>query len=192
MKEFCDIQSQIIQLHEALLGSVVDEQIVDDKDLTTKRLRELKLFLQGLQREKKRNPIFVLVYLNFYDLYPINGSIYWLGLGLGLYHSGIQVHGVEYEFGGHDSRSAGIFKGKPRECPELTFRKSILIGRTDLGPHEVHNFMEELSKSYTRTSYNLITKNCNHFCNDVSLRLTGKRIPRCINRLAKIGEQLLL
>ncbi|KAK9109966.1 hypothetical protein Sjap_018026 [Stephania japonica] len=192
MKEFCDIQSQIIQLHEALLGSVVDEQIVDDKDLTTKRLRELKLFLQGLQREKKRNPTFVPVYLNFYDLHPINGSIYWLGLGLSLYHSGIQVHGVEYEFGGHDSRSTGIFKRKPRECHELTFRKSILIGRTDLGPHEVHKFMEELSKSYTRTSYNLITKNCNHFCNDVSLRLTGKRIPRYINRLAKIDEQLLL
>ncbi|KAK9109969.1 hypothetical protein Sjap_018029 [Stephania japonica] len=171
MKEFCDIQSQIIQLHEALRCSVVDEQIVDDKNLTTKRLRELKLVLQGLQRDKKRNPIFVPVYLSVYDLHPINGSIYWLGLGL--YHSGIQaVHGIKYEFGGHDSPSTGIFKGKPRECPGLMFRKSILIVRTDLGPHEVHKFMEELSKRYMRTSYNLIIKNCNYFCNDVSLRLT--------------------
>ncbi|KAK9145039.1 hypothetical protein Sjap_004942 [Stephania japonica] len=241
MKEFCDIQSQIIQVHEALHGSVVDEHIVDDKNLTTKRLRELKLVLQGLQSEKKRNPRFAHVYLNVYDLHPINGSIHWLGLGLGLYHSGIQVHGVdmnlkrclhqlpdaenkrnprfapvylnvydlhpingsihwlglslyhsgiqvhgvEYEFGGRESPSTGIFRGKPRECPRLTLRKSILIGRMDLGPHEVHKFMEELSKSYTGTSYNLITKNCSHFCNDVSLRLTGKRIPRWINRLAK-------
>ncbi|KAK9145025.1 hypothetical protein Sjap_004928 [Stephania japonica] len=142
------------------------------------------------KRPMKMNPRFVPVNLNVYDLYPINGSIYWLSLGL--YHSSIQVHGVEYEFGGHDSPSTGIFRGKTRECLGLTFRKSILIGRTDLGPHEVHKFMEELSKSYTGTSYNLITKNCNHFCNDVSLRLTGKRIPRWINRLAKIGEQLLL
>ncbi|KAK9145015.1 hypothetical protein Sjap_004918 [Stephania japonica] len=292
MKEFVDIQSQIIQVHEVLRSSVVDGQIVDDKDLTTKRLRELKLVLQGLQSEKaarsagvpvildargmdglipvdllrnvnifspnetelerlmrmptksfeqicqsvakihemtscygddmnhsflvfsitilasgkkdavhgvvalhalnliplldslqqdtffwleqeeenkrprKRNPRFVPVNLNVYDLHPINGSIYWLGLGL--YHSGIQVHGVEYEFRGHDTPSTGIFRGKPRECPGLTFRKSILIGRTDLGPHEVHKFMEDLSKSYTGTSYNLITKNCNHFWNDVS------------------------
>ncbi|KAK9153229.1 hypothetical protein Sjap_000709 [Stephania japonica] len=120
----------------------------------------------------KRNPRFVPVYLNVYDLHPINGSINWLGLGF--YHSGIEVHGVEYEFGGHNSPSNGIFRGKPREYPRLTFRKSILIGRTDLGPHEVHKFMEELSKSYTGTSYNLIAKNCNHFYNDVSLRLTGK------------------
>ncbi|KAK9145012.1 hypothetical protein Sjap_004915 [Stephania japonica] len=83
------------------------------------------------------------------------------------------VHGVEYEFGGHDSPSTGIFRGKPRECPGLTFRKSILIRRMDLGPREVHKFMEELSKNYTGTSYNRITKNCNHFYNDVSLRLTG-------------------
>ncbi|KAK9145049.1 hypothetical protein Sjap_004952 [Stephania japonica] len=157
------VDDLIIQVHKALHGSVVDEHIVDDKDLTTKRLRELKLVLQGLQSEKKRNPRFAPVYLNVYDLHPINGSIHWLGLGL--YHSGIQ---------GHDSPSTGIFRGKPRECPGLTLRKSILIGRTDLGPHEVHKFMEELSKSYTGTSYNLITKNCNHFCNDVSLRLTGK------------------
>ncbi|KAK9109987.1 hypothetical protein Sjap_018047 [Stephania japonica] len=141
--------------------------------------------------EKKKNTIFVPIYLNVYDLHPINGSINWLDLSL--YHFGIQaVHGIEYEFGGHDSPSTGIFKGEPRECPGLTLRKLILIGRTDLGPHEVHKFMEELSKSYTGTSYNLITKNCNHFYNDVSLRLTGKRIPRWLNRLAKIGEQLLL
>ncbi|KAK9109983.1 hypothetical protein Sjap_018043 [Stephania japonica] len=142
MKEFCDIQSQIIQLHEALRGSVVDEQIVDDKDLTTKRLREIKLVLQGLQREKRNSYLHLLVFS--------------------------RVHGVEYEFGGHDSPSTSIFKGKPRECPGLTFRKSILIGRTDLGPHEVHKFMEELSKSYTGTSYNLITKNCSHFCNTIA------------------------
>ncbi|KAK9145056.1 hypothetical protein Sjap_004959 [Stephania japonica] len=59
MKEFCDIQSQIIQVHEALRGSVVDEQIVDDKDLTTKRLKELKLVLQGLQSEKGVNEVLV-------------------------------------------------------------------------------------------------------------------------------------
>ncbi|KAK9109973.1 hypothetical protein Sjap_018033 [Stephania japonica] len=189
------------------LLSNIDEQILKTKELALSRkeildkippsdsLQQDTFFWLEQEEENKRpiwkrNPIFVPVYLNVYDLHPINGSIYWLGLGL--YHSGIQVHAVEYEFGGHDSPSTGIFKGKPRKCPGLTFRKSILIGRMDLGPHEVHKFMEELSKSYTGTSYNLITKNCNHFCNDMSLRLLGKQIPRWINRLAKIGEQLLL
>ena len=37
---------------------------------------------------RKKNPGTVPVYLNVYDLTPINGYAYWLGLGV--YHSGVQ------------------------------------------------------------------------------------------------------
>nr|GMD47422.1 deSI-like protein At4g17486 [Ipomoea batatas] len=47
--------------------------------------------------------------------------------------------------------------------------------------------MEKLAEEYSGNSYNLITKNCNHFCNDVCSRLTGKPIPRWVNRLARLG-----
>ncbi|KAG9456260.1 hypothetical protein H6P81_000768 [Aristolochia fimbriata] len=133
----------------------------------------------------KRKTGAVPVYLNVYDLTPINGYAYWLGLGI--YHSGVQVHDVEYAFGAHEYPTTGIFEGEPRQCPGFTFRKSILIGRTDLGPREVRAFMEKLAEEYTGNTYHLITKNCNHFCNDACLRLTGKPIPRWVNRLAKIG-----
>ncbi|EEF46901.1 deSI-like protein At4g17486 [Ricinus communis] len=136
-----------------------------------------------LQRKKKTGT--VPVYLNVYDLTPINGYAYWLGLGI--YHSGVQVHGVEYGFGAHDHSSTGIFEVEPKQCPGFTFRKSILIGRTDLGPKEVRAFMEKLAHEYSGNSYHLITKNCNHFCNDVCIKLTGKTIPRWVNRLARLG-----
>ncbi|XP_068651721.1 deSI-like protein At4g17486 [Aristolochia californica] len=133
----------------------------------------------------KRKTGTVPVYLNVYDLTPINGYAYWLGLGI--YHSGVQVHDVEYAFGAHEYPTTGIFEGEPRQCPGFTFRKSILIGRTDLGPREVRAFMEKLAEEYTGNTYHLITKNCNHFCNDACLKLAGKSIPRWVNRLAKIG-----
>lgn len=133
---------------------------------------------------RKRKTGVVPVYLNVYDLTPINGYAYWLGLGV--YHSGVQVHGVEYAFGAHEHPTTGIFEVEPKQCPGFTFRKSILIGRTDLGPKEVRAFMEKLAEEYTGNSYNLITKNCNHFCNDVCVRLTGKPIPRWVNRLARL------
>lgn len=136
-----------------------------------------------LHRKKKTGT--VPVYLNVYDLTPINGYAYWLGLGI--YHSGVQVHNVEYGFGAHDHPSTGIFEVEPRQCPGFTFRKSILIGRTDLGPKEVRAFMEKLAQDYSGNSYHLITKNCNHFCNDVCIKLTGKTIPRWVNRLARLG-----
>ncbi|KAJ4824775.1 hypothetical protein Tsubulata_044017 [Turnera subulata] len=138
----------------------------------------------GLPTRKKKTGA-VPVYLNVYDLTPMNGYAYWLGLGI--YHSGVQVHGVEYGFGAHDLESTGIFEVEPKACPGFTFRKSILIGRTDLGPKEVRAFMEKISKDYPGNSYHLITKNCNHFCNDVCTRLTGKTIPSWVNRLARLG-----
>ncbi|OMO61622.1 hypothetical protein CCACVL1_23389 [Corchorus capsularis] len=136
-----------------------------------------------LPRKKKVGS--VPVYLNVYDLTPINGYAYWFGLGI--YHSGVQVHGVEYGFGAHEHSSTGIFEVEPRQCPGFTFRKSILIGRTDLGPKDVRAFMEKLAREYSGNTYHLITKNCNHFCNDVCTQLTGKPIPRWVNRLARLG-----
>ncbi|KAL6212987.1 hypothetical protein ACLB2K_018202 [Fragaria x ananassa] len=134
---------------------------------------------------KKKKTGKVPVYLNVYDLTPINGYAYWLGLGV--YHSGVQVHGVEYAFGAHDHASTGVFEVEPKKCPGFVFRKSILIGKTDLGPKEVRAFMEKLAEDYSGNTYHLITKNCNHFCNDVCLRLTERTIPRWVNRLARLG-----
>lgn len=127
----------------------------------------------------------VPVYLNVYDLTPYNGYAYWLGLGV--YHSGVQVNGVEYAFGAHEYPSTGIFEGEPKQCEGFTFRKTILIGKTDMGPAEVRAVMEDLAQDYRGNAYNLITKNCNHFCNDACIKLTGNPIPNWVNRLARIG-----
>ncbi|CAL9170943.1 unnamed protein product [Musa hybrid cultivar] len=141
------------------------------------------MFARAPSRERRSRP--VPVYLNVYDLTPINGYAYWLGLGV--YHSGVQVHGVEYAYGAHEHPTTGIFEGEPRQCPGFAFRKSIHIGLTDLGPREVRALVEEMSAEYTGDTYNLISKNCNHFCDDACLRLTRKHIPKWVNRLAKIG-----
>ncbi|KAM0045741.1 putative PPPDE peptidase domain-containing protein [Helianthus debilis subsp. tardiflorus] len=100
-----------------------------------------------IHRKKKTGT--VPVYLNVYDLTPINGYAYWVGLGV--YHSGVQVHGVEYAFGAHEHSTTGIFEVEPRKCPGFTFRKSILIGRTDFGSREVRSFIETLARSTLET-----------------------------------------
>ncbi|CAL1387995.1 unnamed protein product [Linum trigynum] len=143
------------------------------------------MFCRMILLHHKKKTGTVPVYLNVYDLTPMNGYAYWVGLGI--YHSGVQVHGVEYGFGAHDHSTTGIFEVEPKQCPGFTFRKSILIGRTDLGPKEVRSMMEKMAQEYSGNTYHLITKNCNHFCNDVCLKLTGKTIPSWVNRLARLG-----
>ncbi|KAI3887614.1 hypothetical protein MKX03_031855 [Papaver bracteatum] len=125
------------------------------------------------------------VYLNVYDLTPMNGYVYWACLGI--FHSGVEVHGVEYAFGAHDFPTSGVFEVEPRQCHGFKFRKSIFIGTTTLDPIQVREFMERHSTSYNGDTYHLIVKNCNHFCKDVCYRLTGNQIPKWVNRLARIG-----
>lgn len=98
------------------------------------------------------------------------------------------VHGVEYAFGAHEYPTTGIFEAEPKQCEGFTFRKSILIGWTEMTAGLVRRVMEELSEKYKGNAYNLITKNCNHFCNDACIKLTGNPIPSWVNRLARIGK----
>ena len=53
--------------------------------------------------------------LNVYDLVEQNSWVYWCGVGI--YHSGVEVHGVEYAYGGHDEDAPGVFATAPREAP---------------------------------------------------------------------------
>ncbi|ERN17578.1 hypothetical protein AMTR_s00059p00140900 [Amborella trichopoda] len=126
------------------------------------------------------------VYLNVYDLTPMNGYFYWAGFGI--FHSGVEVHGVEYAFGAHDYPTSGVFEVEPRQCPGFKFRKSIFMGTTRLDPVQVREFMERQAASYTGDTYHLIVKNCNHFCKDICFKLTGNKTPKWVNRLARIDS----
>ncbi|KAL8545599.1 hypothetical protein ACS0TY_005651 [Phlomoides rotata] len=98
------------------------------------------------------------------------------------------AHGLEYGFGAHEYPTSGVFEVEPRSCPGFIFRRSVLLGSIDLSRSEFRSFMEHISSNYHGDTYNLISKNCNHFTDEVCLRLTGKSIPGWVNRLARLGS----
>ena len=53
------------------------------------------------------------IFLNVYDLQPsFNESCY--NLGLGFYHSGIEIGSAEYTFGGHQGTDTGVMQVAPK------------------------------------------------------------------------------
>lgn len=94
---------------------------------------------------------------------------------------------MEYGFGAHDFPISGVFEVEPKSCPGFIYRCSVLLGRIDMPPSEFRAFIESVASEYHGDTYHLITKNCNHFTDDMSWRLTGKGIPGWVNRLAKLG-----
>ncbi|RVW50599.1 DeSI-like protein [Vitis vinifera] len=95
---------------------------------------------------------------------------------------------MEYGYGAHEYPTSGVFEVEPRSCPGFIFRRSVMLGSTDMSRAEFRSFMEHLSGKYHGDTYHLIAKNCNHFTDEVCLRLTGKPIPGWVNRLARFGK----
>lgn len=125
----------------------------------------------------------VPVVVNVYDMSEQNKWLYCLGIGI--YHSAVEIHGVEYAFGAHDFQTSGIFATHPREAPgEVEWRTGIAVGETDLSPQEVQQLVRHLGHHYLGTSYHLLQMNCNHFTSDFCFELCHKRPPSWINRLA--------
>ncbi|CAA3007821.1 Hypothetical predicted protein [Olea europaea subsp. europaea] len=127
------------------------------------------------------------VILNVYDLTPANQYSIWFGFGI--FHSGIEVQGKEYGFGAHDFPISGLFEVEPKSCPGFIYRCSVPLGYLNMPPSEFRTFVESLASEYHGNTYHLISKNCNHFTDDISKRLIGKGIPGWVNRLARLGTK---
>jgi len=121
------------------------------------------------------------VLINVYDLNESNEYLY--GVGLGLYHSGVQVGGLEWTF----ASQAGIFSTEPKYAPGARFRESIDMGVFDGSSREVDLILDELRKEFRGSDYNILTKNCNSFAGAFAHKLVNRHPPAYINRMAEIG-----
>lgn len=99
----------------------------------------------------------------------------------------VTVYGMEYGYGAHDFPISGVFEVEPKSCPGFVYRCSIPLGHVTKSPSEFREFIENVASEYHGDTYHLISKNCNHFTDDISQRLTGKSIPGWVNRLARLG-----
>ncbi|RDA87466.1 hypothetical protein CP532_2820 [Ophiocordyceps camponoti-leonardi (nom. inval.)] len=131
--------------------------------------------------------------IHVYDLLPAGrvSSVLWT-IGASLLHSGVVINGREYAYGGHDRRGVtGVYWTKPKaEPPGGTFRCEIIHGFTLATAAEIDAVLHTASNKFLGTSYNLLTRNCNHFTSYLCERLTGNAGPGWLNRAASIGVAL--
>lgn len=114
-----------------------------------------------------------------------------IGLG-GIFHSSVQVYGnEEWSFGFCDSGS-GVFSCPPCKNPMYTYRESIPLGQTNCSILQVNHILRELSREWPGVSYDLLAKNCNHFCDVFCERLGVSKLPAWVNRFANAGDTAMV
>ncbi len=126
---------------------------------------------------------------NVYDLSTRNDYMY--PLGLGIFHSGIEIGSDEWTFGGHPHDSSGVYSHEPtRPVPHIVVpvRARVVLGRTHASLADVASLARELGRTFLGSKYHLLRCNCNHFSDELARRLLGFGIPGYVNRLAYFGS----
>lgn len=117
------------------------------------------------------------IYINVYNMHPINSYIQYVGVGA--YHSAISVGDIEISF----SKKKGIYYTKKNNTQEF-LKDSIFIDTSYLHDFEIYNKINSFDYLFNASSYDIITNNCNHFTKTIVDKIFFKEAPSYINRLA--------
>lgn len=111
------------------------------------------------------------------------------GIGLGgIFHSAVQVYGDEEWSFGFCEQGTGVFSCPAGKNPMYTYRESIILGSTNYSISKVNQIIRELTREWPGHSYDLLSKNCNHFCDEFCERLGVPKLPGWVNRFAHAGD----
>lgn len=88
-----------------------------------------------------------------------------------------QVFGDEEWSFGFCEQGSGVFSCPPGRNPMYTYRERIVLGETNCSIFKVNQVLRELGQAWPGHSYDLLSKNCNHFCDSFCERLGVPKIP---------------
>ncbi len=82
----------------------------------------------------------------------------------------------EWSFGFCENGS-GVFSCPPKTNPMYTYRESVPLGDTEMSVMQVNRILMELSREWPGCSYDLLSRNCNHFCEAFCAKLGVQKLP---------------
>mmetsp|Transcript_38466 Transcript_38466/g.86487 ORF Transcript_38466/g.86487 Transcript_38466/m.86487 type:complete len:241 (+) Transcript_38466:124-846(+) len=128
--------------------------------------------------------------------------------GGGVYHSGTEVGGKEYAYGGltlqeltpagdplpHRADRSGVWVQEPLVVPPqmsgARYKCGIDVGIARLSELELKQKLVKLSRTWKAIDYDVLEKNCNHFTSTLCAVLQVDEPPSWINDLADKGVSM--
>lgn len=85
----------------------------------------------------------------------------------GILHGAIELYGYEYSFG-YCPEGTGVYRCKPTKNPMYRYRSAHSLGLTSVSQDDLRGIIRTLMHTWQGTSYDLITRNCCHFCEELA------------------------
>ncbi|KAG5456094.1 MAG: PPPDE putative peptidase domain-containing protein [Olpidium bornovanus] len=100
-------------------------------------------------------------------------------LGLGVFHSGLEILGKEYNFGGHPYEFTGVFVTEPKRGPPgVCFKESVLVGYISYSKSEINDIIKKITEDYSGRSYSLLSRYVRLLTNDTALESSRFKQPK--------------
>ena len=77
-----------------------------------------------------------------------------------------------------------MYRCAPKKNPMYAYRESVPLGVTSLSPARAAACVSALRATWMGTDYDVLTKNCNHFCEALCAALGCEGPPRWLNSFA--------
>lgn len=106
--------------------------------------------------------------------------------GTGCFHCGVEFHEQEYSFEGR-----GIFACHPKLCQGHRHIETVPMGYTNVTSIQQDHLIAMLKKEWPGNSYDLLEKNCTHFCDQYCQWLGVGRLPKWVMSLAGFGASVV-
>lgn len=104
----------------------------------------------------------VLVHIYDYGTSSLTRFLNSYAQGVGIFHTGIEVYGSEWCFGGK-LNGTGVSRIAPRTERNHTYRVTVPLGFTKLTPAQVEKLVEVMKEKWAGHTYHMLHRNCNHF-----------------------------
>ena len=158
----------------------------DDRTPLRVRVYVLTYFFSSLTIDK-------MTFLGVHWGWILSSLAEWLGFPI--CHTNVQLQNIanpsevaEFGYEGGPRDCTGVYQCAPGMNPHLAFTRQqrCYLGETDLTHAELVAILANLERRWPARAYNLLSRNCNHFCDAlVAELLPGQRIPAFINRGAR-------
>ena len=121
-------------------------------------------------------------------------------IGMGAYHTSLEVMDLKYTFAGGAGVMVGRSNGPDVGVPNgANYKQAINIGQSARTKEELQEIVKRLSLLFfTPASYHLVHRNCNHFTEVLAMALILQEpkarlpsFPKWLNRLANTGAMVV-